>query len=172
MTPAAAIAPITAVEAAVQTSPFVNKLIAVMMIPPMMHDIPQKSWDFFHVVSFFMLHEVRRPIMLLMRSFGIMFPIITSPIPMTAHIRLFMSGEISERFVTFLNAVQRKKYVSTLKTTSMIAAETRHTFLLLLPCGSCLSMTEAVYIIKIPINIVTAGIARASNLLPYPVTLF
>ena len=62
---------------------FVRRQTMMVKIPATINDIPPKNWLFFHVVSFFILHFVRKPIREFIRNFGITFPVMIIIIPKT-----------------------------------------------------------------------------------------
>ena len=64
-----------------QEKPLVKKHTMIIMIPPIINEIPPKRWLFFHVVSFFILHTVLSPATEFIRNYGIILPniIIATP---------------------------------------------------------------------------------------------
>ena len=57
-----------------QAKPFVKQQINMIRSPTTMKEIPPNRWLFFQVISFFILHLVRKPIAEFIRIFGIIFP--------------------------------------------------------------------------------------------------
>src|SRR5699024_4565154 len=83
-----------------QETPFVKKQAKIVTIPVRIKVIPPKRWLFFHVVSFFILHTVRRPITEFIRNLGMTFPISIIPMPNIPKISWNKSIGTEERFST------------------------------------------------------------------------
>lgn len=65
-----------------QGVPFITIQMPIIMIPPMIKEIPPICWLFFHVASFFMLQCVLNPIIEFIRNLGMRFPVTIINIPM------------------------------------------------------------------------------------------
>lgn len=70
-----------------QEVPFTAIQMPIIIIPPMIKEIPPICWHFFHITSFFMLQGVLSPIVEFIRNLDMTFPrtIINTPmIPKTS----------------------------------------------------------------------------------------